>query len=165
MTDAKVTLHPWPQDRRFLVGSDGTISGPRGQIIGSHHKAGYILISGRRADGTRFCTGAHSIVCETFHGPRPPGAHAAHKNNNPSDNRPENLSWKTPTGNAADKIGHGTNGRKLTLEDVEAIRAALAEGESRNSLAAQYGVTPGMISHIKTGHSWRTTQLQEESHG
>jgi hypothetical protein len=32
-----------------------------------------------------------------------------HRNGNPTDNRPENLAWGTPTQNALDKILHGTH--------------------------------------------------------
>lgn len=52
----------------------------------------------------------------------------------------------------ADRVRHGTNGRRLTAEQVAAIRAE--PSTSRNELAARFGVTPGTISHIRTGHSW-----------
>lgn len=128
--------------------------GHAGTSSAGNAPTGYIIVSGRHRDGTRFCTTANNIVCETFHGPCPPGKQSAHENGDPSDNRPENLSWKTPVGNMADRHRHGTNGRKLTSEQVAEIRTGLTLGETRNALAARYGVSRGMISHIKTRHSW-----------
>jgi hypothetical protein len=151
-----VTLRSWPRDRRFLAGSDGTVSGPRGKVIGSRDKAGYVVVSGRRPDGSRFSVGAHVIVCETFHGPRPHGMEVAHENGNPSDNRPENLAWKVPVANVADRWRHGTDWhpqRRLVEQDVREILAA--PGTASAELARRYGVTVGTINHIRRGHTWR----------
>lgn len=46
----------------------------------------------------------HHLVLEAFVGPRPEGAHACHRDDNPSDNRLENLYWGTPEDNMADKV-------------------------------------------------------------
>lgn len=53
----------------------------------------------------------HSLVCETFHGPRPGGCykwHAAHQNGNKLDNRASNLRWATSSDNREDCRRHGT---------------------------------------------------------
>jgi len=149
-----VEWRPWPRDPRYLVGSDGTVLGLSGLPIGSRRKDGYIAI-GCRNGAVRTCVLGHVVVCETFHGPRPEGMEAAHRNGDRSDNRASNVRWISRPDNQADRIGHGTNGIKLTVDDVHAIRAALAAGASRNELAARYGVTPGTISHVRVGHSWR----------
>lgn len=115
-----------------------------------------MLISGRRPGGVRFCVGAHHIVCETFHGPRPPGMYATHENGVPDDNRPENLSWKPPAGNTADRWRHGTDWhpqRKLVEDDARAILAAADQPAAE--LAVRYGVTVGTINHIRRGRTWR----------
>lgn len=93
------------------------------------------------------------MVCETFHGPRPPGAQAAHGDGDPSNNAADNLSWKTPKGNAADRVRHGTNGHKLDAETVLAVRAVDRRIPSPR-VADEAGVTPGMVRHIRRGHSW-----------
>ena len=93
----------------------------------------------------------HFVVCETFHGPRPPGHQAAHGNGAPADCRAENLSWKTPHGNQADRLQHGTLGRKLTAEQVSEIRLWQI---CHNRIARPSRVSAGMISHIRTGRTW-----------
>lgn len=59
-------------------------------------------------NGSRVVRTVHSIVCETFHGPRPDGYWVAHENGKRLDCRALNLSWKTVSDNHADKHRHGT---------------------------------------------------------
>ncbi len=68
----------------------------------------------RRHDGTVARTRAYVVVLEAFVGPRPDGAHAAHRNDVPWDDRLENLYWASPSENAYDKIrnGHDVNASK-----------------------------------------------------
>lgn len=148
MTD----LVPWPTDHRYQVSPDGYVIGPSGRRIGTLHRWGYRVVSYRTCDGRRTATTVHAMVCETFHGPRPDGMQACHDNGDPTDCRATNLRWDIPKGNAGDRVRHGTNGQKLTNAEVQAIRAQ--PDVSRADLAARYGVTAGMISHIRTGHSW-----------
>jgi hypothetical protein len=46
-------------------------------------------------------------VLEAFVGPRPPGLHCCHWDDDPMNNVPGNLRWDTPTGNAADRLRNG----------------------------------------------------------
>lgn len=100
-----------------------------------------------------------TIVCRTFHGPRPPKAHAAHTDGDPSNNRPSNLRWATASENMQDAIGHGTAPRadrhgmaKLTLDQVRAIKR---DAVSTNmDLAKIYPVSHTAISRIRSGHRW-----------
>ena len=45
-------------------------------------------------------------------------------------------------------------GGRLTPEAVAEIRARLDAGESGAALGREYGVTRGMVSHIRTGRAW-----------
>lgn len=147
-------VRPWPTDPRFLVSDDGTVRGPSGWVISVvPSKQGYRVVSYKRPDGSRTSVGVHAMVCETFHGPRPPGMHACHENGDPTDCRASNVRWDTPRENMADRVKHGTNSKRLTSNDVVAIRAE--PWTPRDELAARYGVTPGTISHIRKGHTWQ----------
>lgn len=44
---------------------------------------------------------------------------------------------------------------KLTDDQVRAIRASIANGESLRSLAERYGVSKGAVAHIKQGRSYQ----------
>lgn len=50
----------------------------------------------------------HRLVLFAFVGPCPKGMQCAHEDGNNSNNRLDNLSWKTPSANGLDKRRHGT---------------------------------------------------------
>jgi hypothetical protein len=160
---SEVEWRPWPQDPRYTVGSDGTILGPAGRPW-KHYiiKWGYCGMTLRLASGRRVGTTRHRVVCETFHGPCPPGKEAAHLNGVPADCAASNLRWKTKPDNHRDRLGHGTHGRKLTAEQVQEIRLALGSVE-RAALAELYGVAPLTVKHIWTGKTWRYLAWPDES--
>lgn len=117
----------------------------------------------------------HRLVCEAFHGPAPaPNLDAAHGNNVRSDNRADNLSWKTRAGNELDKLANGTSnigerngGAKLSAEQARTIKSRVtalprSSGGVRVKkgalapLAAEYGVTVSCIRQIADGRRWST---------
>jgi DNA-binding transcriptional regulator YiaG len=77
----------------------------------------------------------------------------AHKNGHAEDCRAENLTWKTPLGNTADKLGHGSRGAKLSVAQVREIREL--HGLSQRQIARLYGISQVMVHHIKSRRSWR----------
>lgn len=108
--------------------------------------------------GERTWKRVHRLVCLAFHGPSPKGAHAAHNDGNLLNNEAENLAWKTPRENNADKLIHGTHQAgerhprvKLTLGQVAEIRRS---DLSSRTLAKEYGVNQSQIVRIKNGSRW-----------
>lgn len=130
---------------------------PAGTIV-SQNKQRYWRVG--LWDGKKLhTTEVHRLACLAFRGPPPElDMHATHINGDEDDNRIENIVWKTPKGNAADKVRHGTdpsgirNPRaKLDWPDVQQIR----ESESSNRvLAEEYNVAHSTIGRIKTGAIW-----------
>ena len=51
----------------------------------------------------------HHLVLEAFEGPRPEGRVTRHLNDDPSDNRIENLAWGTVAENMADRVTNGVH--------------------------------------------------------
>lgn len=155
---------PWPRNPRYLVHDDGTIVGPAGHPLTPLVRPdnGYLQVVIWGADRKQSSHRVHVIVCETFHGPRPAGMQAAHRNGVPADCRASNLRWATPTSNGADRARHGTalvgernHRHKLTEDDVRAIRAAYAGGEQQRSIAARYGITHPNVGYIVRRETWR----------
>lgn len=72
---------------------------------------------------------------------------------------PTHLRYGTRKENVQDSIQHGTfkyPPRKLSEADVVVIKRRLARGAGVIALAAEYGVSAGMISSIKNGTRWRS---------
>lgn len=64
---------------------------------------------------------------------------------------------RVATGRSWSHIGAPTvepRGRRLQPEDIPEIRASLAAGESRRSIAVRYGVSKGAIGAIARGTAW-----------
>lgn len=51
----------------------------------------------------------HALVLLTFIGPRPDGMEGCHRNDDPADNRLENLRWDTRSANCLDSVRNGTH--------------------------------------------------------
>ena len=102
----------------------------------------------------------HRLVAEAFC----PGHDAEHdqvnhKDGNRSNNRADNLEWVTQSENILHAIhvlgSHGMNHRKLTDEQVRAIRA---DERGCKRLAREYGVGTTTIKNIRSGLSYRDVQ-------
>lgn len=149
---------PWPADPRYLVHEDGSIVGPRGAVLRTFFVDGYPRINVVRS-GRHTSMPVHIVVCETFHGPRPDGMEVAHEDGDPGNPRATNLSWKTPKGNNADKVRHGTDNpgernpqHKLTEVDVREIRQS---SRPETELAMCYGVSRSAIGLVRRQQTWR----------
>ena len=147
-------MHQYPRHPELYVADDGTIWRKLPPSVGS---GGYHTVNHGKTRLRR-----HTIVCETFHGERPPGAQVRHLNGDPADDRPDNLAWGTPTENGADTIAHGRTTRgsknaqaKLTLEQAqEAWTRYRKEGESAASIARDLGVSAACIHDIAKRRTW-----------
>lgn len=101
------------------------------------------------------------LVCEAFHGPRPEGHYACHRDGDGLNNRSSNLYWGTPLENAADTKRHGRQvmgeaipWSVLTEDNVREIRR-LAGSMSQREIGEKFGVGQPRISRILSGEQWR----------
>lgn len=109
--------------------------------------------------------GVHQAVALAFHGKKPLGCYACHKDGNPENNYKENIYWGTPKQNQQDRFSHGRGGcgeqhsqAKLTEDDVRDIRRRLAMGEKQKDIGAIYGITQSSVSFVKSNRNWGHTQ-------
>lgn len=105
----------------------------------------------------------HILVCEAFHGPRPPAHEAAHWDGDKLNNVPDNLRWATSAENHDDMIRHGHSARgkrhhntKLDEQAVREIRALLAEGYTSTQIHRRFnfGVSRSAILGIQQRRNW-----------
>lgn len=118
---------------------------------GQFCKCGHVSVVLRRGTNGK---PVHQLVLKTFVGEAPDGMEVLHINGNPTDNRLENLRYGTRTENILDVYRQGGRWRKLSIDDVEAIRFGFVCGIKGVELARMYGVTQQVISSIKHGRTF-----------
>lgn len=128
---------------------------------------GYLRYQLSLPDGSKHLVGAHALVCEAWHGPKPTPEHEpAHWDGNRLNNHFANLRWATKAENAADRVRHGTNSlgerngfARLSDREVSEIIAAPRSSYGwQGRLAREYGVSPSLISKLLGGKTPRAAE-------
>lgn len=152
-------LREVPGHPGYIVASNGDVYGKRGNLLRQFTGVGGYLRFTTHEAGRWQQVSTHVMVCLAFHGPRPEGHHAAHRNGVVTDNRAGNLRWATKRENEADKLKHGTkmqgethHRHKLTEDEVKVIRANYMV--SGADMARRYGVSESAISAVRHRKSW-----------
>lgn len=104
----------------------------------------------------------HRLVLLAFKGaPCGEANHARHLDGCRVNNTPANLQWGTPKDNARDAIAHGTLGkgmasrrRKLSEDQVLAIRFRITQGERGVDLAKEFGVSKYYPTQLAGKRNW-----------
>jgi len=121
----------------------------------------------RRGKRTHY---AHRVAYELLVGPIPEGMCVLHRCDTPPCVNPAHLFLGTIADNNQDMVQKGRGIAKsgeqhcrarLTEDDVLAIRARAAAGETQRPLAREYGVDQATISNIVTRKSWKHVQDSE----
>lgn len=156
----------------YRAGSDGTIwtckNGRWGLLstwrqmktIPGNHNYMYVMLSG---NGQRRNVCVHTLILESFVGPRPNEMECCHGNNNRQDNRLDNLRWDTPKSNQLDrsKFGTGNNGSKhglavLTETDVLELRMLHdVHGVTATNLGKRFKIHPNHAAQIYRREIWK----------
>lgn len=110
-------------------------------------------------------TAAHRVSCELAYGPPPsPDLYAIHRCGKGHEGcvNPNHLHWATPKENQADRLIHGTDmhGEKnptalLTNYEAKVIWFRLQIGDTKETLAREYGVAPELIRRIAKGMTYQ----------
>lgn len=153
LSDRWKTIPSWPG---YQASTSGQIRSHRtGKLLSQSTKKGKhpyqrVHIS---QDGKAKYVLVHRLVLETFVGPCPGGHQALHLDDNPRNNRLDNLRWGTPKENHSTINRKGTaNGRsKLTPEQVRAIRMSY---DTHALLARRYSVSATTIQNIRNHRLW-----------
>jgi len=157
----------------YRIGTDGTLLSYRHDRKGkgrwkklkptAHTNGGYLrayLGNGIKEAGRYVFI--HILVLEAFVGKCPEGMEACHYDDNPRNNRLENLRWGTRLDNTQDRIRRGRVPKgqdhartRFTNEDIISIRRRHKEGVTVTQLAKEHGVTTGCITSIHLRWTWK----------
>lgn len=108
--------------------------------------------------------GAHRIAYETLVGPIPEGMDILHTCDNPPCCNPAHLRPGSHRENMLDKIhkgranvprGMSAGQARLTDDEVRAIRARVASGETQAAVGAEHGVSQVSIHNIVKRKTWK----------
>ena len=148
---------------RYVIGTNGRrLWKGRTLKTQSHDRTGHprlSLCSGGRPV-THF---VHTLVCEAFHGARPPGGVTRHLNGVPSDNRAENLAWGTVQDNIDDRDAHGTTVRGEQSWNVSLNESVVREVRRLRSLGFTYPEITDATGVEKT-HAWQIVKRKIWAH-
>lgn len=153
--------------RRPLPNKKGSVA-----ILGARYRTIRTWISNGRPSA-RFHVNGRPItrqvgkaILEAFCGPPPAGkTWCLHKNDNPLDNRLENLYWGSRIDNVTDRHRNGRqvkgmrcHNSVLTPRKVRCIRQLAKSGMTRRSLAEKYGCSQYCITAAVNKMTWNHIQ-------
>lgn len=106
-------------DGKYHVSNLGRVRGARGQILRPQENTSGGLQVSVLKDGKRSLHLVPRLVLEAFVGPCPEGMECCHLDDNPKNNRVENLRWDTRSANRYDRV---RNGRDQNASKAQCFR-------------------------------------------
>jgi hypothetical protein len=103
----------------------------------------------------------HSLVLLAFVGPRPFGAQGRHLDDDPANNRLDNLAWGTPKDNAADRGKnnpgyHRSPSRRLEIAEAISLQPDMSYAEMAE-LGERFGVCAKTVR--RTRDAWQAGKI------
>jgi hypothetical protein len=138
-------------------------------ILVQHRRSdGYLQVKITDDEGVCLTRKTHRLVLLAFLGSPPGDWTASHMNNDPGDNRIENLSWEALSQNVRRQVPGGTRiGKRrrgeahhstpLTTDDVLTIRRAYRpglRGHGAQAIAKGYGISKQAVLQIVRRKTW-----------
>ena len=146
---------PIPGFDGYEASSEGRIRSPRRVLkgwMGGRYREVAIFGKTKRV---------HRLVAAAFHGEPKPGMQALHRDDNPLNNKAENIYWGTPKQNMEDRAAHGNmpvgedhKCSKLTAEQVLEIRHLAERGVFQKEIARDFGISQPQVSDIFNRKCW-----------
>jgi hypothetical protein len=146
--------------RTYFCSRALTPSPTRLMKLGNKRK-GYYAVNLMK-DGKPHHRFVHRLVAEAFCDPSDAGGRLVlHANDNPLDNRAENLRWGTSLENSRDAMrngryrkGEGAPAAKITDDQARRILSFRVAGMTQSAIAREFGITQSAVSAICSGKTW-----------
>jgi HNH endonuclease len=146
----------------YIASTLGNIMGPSGRVLKwQHHKKKKSGKSYPNVEIREKQIPVHKLILTTFAGPRPPNMQCRHLNDNPDDNRLENICWGTQLDNHIDAIKNGRIGC-LTTKEINFIRASTRT--PLRTIAAQLKLSKSAVQLIRTRQTWKADLMRAVRH-
>lgn len=145
--------------KRTIARTDGQEKTFPSKILATtlNQKRGYQQVSLSRGN-IRTTAYVHRLVAVAFLGDFSETSEVCHNDGDRLNNKIDNLRWDTRSGNAADRLRHGTSNRGEHHGNAKLIEDAAKEIKtsplSYSVLAKKYGVSTSTVYRIKKGLNW-----------
>ncbi|MBI1234723.1 MAG: hypothetical protein GC208_09505 [Alphaproteobacteria bacterium] len=145
----------------IVYGGQGSVRKPRGVLTARPLPLGHLQVT-LSIGNKRITALVHRLVAEAFLPAPLPGQDCVlHCDDDPANNRPENLRWGTRQDNSADMVsksrqarGEAVSSAKITPEVVRDIRRRAADSQKQRDIAETYGIAQSNVSSIVSGKTW-----------
>lgn len=136
-----------PLNERLARWSQDSDTGCRVWVGHTNEKGyGHLRVGGRMR-------AAHRLSYELHYGPIPAGMHVCHRCDNPSCINHLHLFLGTNGDNVRDKVAKGRQARKVTENDVTAMRYLFAFGWKQSEIGECFGISQSQVSRRLRGCS------------
>lgn len=143
----------WPVERaRLYVEARVTVADGGCWLWTGALRKGYGAIRApQRHDPARPTLGAHRVAYEVFVGPIPDGLLVCHRCDVRACCNPDHMFLGTQSDNMLDMYTKRRGRSKLTASEALAV---YADTRPQQEIASDFGITQGLVSHIKRGRVW-----------
>ncbi len=142
---------------KYEVSDDGLVyrRGSSQPLFMGDDGRGYLAVVLMSNDGKmKLRCKVHSLVAETFIGPRPSGAIVEHKNLNKHDNRVVNLEYISQRENVARAQVSVKKKRYLSLDEVNKVKDAIKKGYSFREIGEKMDLPFWVVRDIAIGKTY-----------
>lgn len=140
--------------KRVIIRRNGTKNTCQEKVLKLNTNKGYYYISLFK-NGVSKTFGVHQLVLRAFVGVQDKGIEVRHLDNNPFNNRLENLAYGTKSDNMQDAIKCGSLSRSHTSLTDEQVISILSDTRKECEIARAYGIHPGTVNAIKQRKSFK----------
>lgn len=123
--------------------------------------AGYISVT-LQQNGKAKRKYIHSLILLSFVGEKPHNMVCCHLDDNPKNNRLDNIKWDTQKNNIKQAVDNGNiaHGERhpctfITEEEVVSIRELISSGEKSSVVAKKFNISRLLVNRIASGSSWK----------
>lgn len=134
--------------KRIIIRKNGTKYFCPEKLIKSVNHKGYKYL-GLCKNGKVKTIGVHQLVLRAFVGVQEKGVEVRHLDNNPFNNRLENLAYGTKSDNMQDAVKCGSLSRSHTSLTDEQVISILADDRRICEIAKSYNIDSGTVVAIK----------------
>jgi len=152
--------HTWPWLFASSLGRIASIGKNRkhrptvSRCGGAAKRDGYVVVRTHKTGGKSHFQRRHTIVADTWLGPRPKGMVLRHLDGTTTNDRPDNLAWGTHRQNSLDRFAHGTIVAAIDRATLIGLLLTMRQGETDRAAGKRLKIGKSTVNAVRTGRTW-----------